>query len=161
MPDKIIRHGQPGADNPAGGRVSVRSDRPGPPPLPRPAQPALNAVDPGGGVVANSTPANGYDFLGRAGFSRRHIGAVLERAATLGTTPQRVLFHEGHITPARYTAAHALDNGVRAARRQGDVPSGAVGIDATGQDVETVRQAIARARAAGRAAVLFVGTGER
>ena len=74
-----------------------------------PAQPALNAVDPDRAAVTNAAPANGYDFLERAGYSRRHIGAVLERAATLGTTPRRVLFHEGHITPERYTAALARD----------------------------------------------------
>ena len=110
MPDEIIRHGQADVDNPTGDRVAVRSDRPDPPPLPPPAQPALNAVDPDGAAVTNAAPANGYDFLGRAGFSRRHIGAVLERAATLGTTPRRALLqHEGHIAPERYTAALARD----------------------------------------------------
>ena len=125
----------------------------------------------GRGPIRSQRRAARPPCLMRSGRSRRHQRRARQRLRLPRTGRLLPATHRGGAGAGRNArhdpAARALSRGAhhagalyggprpgrgaRIARRQRDVPSGAVSIDATGQSVETARQAIARARAAGHA----------
>ena len=143
-----------GSDDDAGQSATAVSPlRTLPPPLPT-SQHRAGLSDPGWRL-------GGYGFLHLAGLHAFEIEAHVARAAALRVTVQRLLFHEGHVSPLAYARALGAHEGVDVVARQDDVPPGAFGIDATGLAAEDVREALASARRSGHLPVFYVGTGER